>query len=550
VDILKIVKSKPFGSTTFRLLAIDPKSCFGERLCFFAILIAALILFGTNLDNTPLRDWDEGIVAGVAREIWRSSIESFNWLYPTINGGQPYWNKPPLVHWLIAWSYSWFGINEFSTRLIPAVLSALSVPLLYGIGKELFQDSKAVIFSTLVYLTCLPVARHGRLAMLDGAVVCFFNLTVWSVLRSRRHLRNLLGVGLGLGLISLTKGIMMGVLLGAILILFLTWDCPRLLKTGWFWRAIVLGIAPVLLWYCLQYLKYGEEFIGINLIDETFSRIWLSVGERKGSPWYYLIEIIKYTFPWLLFLPGGIAIAIANRHLSWAKLVMIWSGVYLVAISLMATKLPWYIIPIYPALSLLIGVNLAKIWTYRGKYPIFWAISFILSILSVVTALIWFGLFDSSSDLNLLLVLGVMALTFTIATVMIIRQSRQFIVTLFVGLYIALFLFFGGSHWVWELAEAYPVQPVATMLQQATPPQQKIYTSYPYNRPSLNFYSDRVVIPASDLEITNYWQQEKNIYLLIEPDLSKKLHLEPQQVLGTTNNWQLITKKNRVKNEF
>jgi hypothetical protein len=66
----------------------------------------------------------------------------------------------------------------------------------------------------------------------------------------------------------------------------------------------------------------------------------------------------------------------------------------------------------------------------------------------------------------------------------------------------------------------------------------------------LNFYSDRVVIPASDLEITNYWQQEKNIYLLIEPDLSKKLHLEPQQVLGTTNNWQLITKKNRVKNEF
>ncbi|WP_216087057.1 ArnT family glycosyltransferase [Stanieria cyanosphaera] len=533
-----------------------------EWLGLSGICIAALILFGLNLGETPLRDWDEGIVASVAREIWRSYENGNHWLYPTINGGQPYWNKPPLVHWLIACSYSWFGINEFSTRIVPAMLSALSVPLLYGIGKEIFTDSKAVVFSTLVYLTLLPVARHGRLAMLDGAIVCFLNLTVWCLLRSRRHLRNLLGVGLGLGLICLTKGIMMGLLLGAILILFLAWDCPRLLKNSWFWQAIIIGIIPVLLWYGLQYLRYGQAFLGISLGDQTFSRIWSSVNERQGAPWYYLLEILKYTFPWLLFLPGGILTAFTYRSSSWAKLALVWSGVYLVTISLMATKLPWYIFPIYPALSLLIGVNLAKIWHSGRRYPIIWsqilrlsktetartgvpqAIIFIILSLACYLASIWFGLVSSPPDYNLLLVLGIMALTLTIATVMLLRQSRQFIVTLFIGLYVALLLFFSGFHWVWELAEAYPVKPIAAMLKQATPSQQIIYTSYPYHRPSLNFYSDRVIIPTSHEELINYWQQEQSIYFLIEPSLSEQLHLEGRHVLGTVDHWQLITKKN------
>ncbi len=544
VLIQPIVKSKPFRLPNLSRWSWLKSSHNWEWLGLIGICIAASILFGLNLGETTLRDWDEGIVASVAREIWRSSENGNNWLYPTINGGQPYWNKPPLVHWLIACSYSWFGVNEFSTRIIPAMLSALSVPLLYGIGKEIFTDSKAVIFSTLVYLTLLPVARHGRLAMLDGAIVCFLNLTVWCILRSRRHLRNLLGVGLGLGLICLTKGIMMGLLLGAIAVLFVAWDCPRLLKSRWFWQAILLGIIPVLFWYGLQYLRYGQAFLGISLGDQTFSRIWSSVNDREGSPWYYLLEIIKYTFPWLLFLPGGILNAFTNRSSSWAKLGLVWSGVYLVTISLMATKLPWYVFPIYPALSLLIGAYFTKIWHSDRKYPVIWQIIFIILSLACYTASIWFGLVSSPPDFNLLLVLGIMALTLAIATFMLLRQSRQFIVTLMIGLYVAFLIFFSGSHWVWELAEAYPVKPVAAMLKQATPPQQIIYTSYPYYRPSLNFYSDRVIIPAAHEELTNYWQQEQPIYFLIEPSLSEQLYLEPRQILGTINQWQLITKKN------
>ena len=59
-----------------------------ERLWLVVLLLAALLLFTINLGDLPLRDWDEGIVAQVAREIWRLS-DSWRWLYPTLDG-EPY----------------------------------------------------------------------------------------------------------------------------------------------------------------------------------------------------------------------------------------------------------------------------------------------------------------------------------------------------------------------------------------------------------------------------------------------------------------------------
>ena len=508
------------------------------------ISLAAIILFSFNLGGVPLRDWDEGTVASVAREIYRSPLDSNNWLYPTIED-RPYLNKPPLIHWLIALSYSWFGVNEWSTRLPAATLTALSVPLVYGVGREIFKQHSAAIFSSLVYLTLLPMVRHGRLAMLDGAIVCFFLLVIWSILRSRYHLRALWGVGIGLGLICLTKGLMMGFLVGAIALLFVLGDNSRLLTSKYWWGSIFFGLIPALAWYGCQYLHYGEQFTQVNLVNQTFSRIWSSVENHQDPFWYYCLEIIKYAYPWLLFLPGGIILAIRDRHSSWAKLTLIWSGVYLLAISLMATKLPWYVIPIYPALSLLIGANLAKIW--HSQPSSYSQISkFCLGLLAFISwgGSIFFVFFAADTDIYLQFAVVMMALTFTTATILSVKQSRYSIITLFAGLYIAFIWFFNSQYWVWELGEAYPVKPVAAMIQQATTPQQIVFTSYPYHRPSLNFYSDRVIIPASNRDLKQHWLQEKNVYFLLESNISKQLNLPQSRIIDTRGEWQLITKNN------
>ena len=110
-----------------------------DRIWIVILLVAAVILFTIHLGDLPLRDWDEGTVAQVARELGRAREGEMRWLFPTL-GGEPYHNKPPLIHLMIAWAYSLGGVNEWTTRLPSAILTALSVPFLYCIGREIFKS--------------------------------------------------------------------------------------------------------------------------------------------------------------------------------------------------------------------------------------------------------------------------------------------------------------------------------------------------------------------------------------------------------------------------
>ena len=135
---------------------------------FLLLLILALFIWLIRLGDLPLRDWDEGYYATVARSMFQSG----DWLYLKYHN-QPFLLKPPLIIWLINFSYHLGGINEFTTRLPCALLTAAGVPLLYLVGRNIFYTQLPAVFSSLVYLTLLPVLRHGRLAMIDGMINTF-----------------------------------------------------------------------------------------------------------------------------------------------------------------------------------------------------------------------------------------------------------------------------------------------------------------------------------------------------------------------------------------
>ncbi|UBF26954.1 glycosyltransferase family 39 protein [Kovacikia minuta CCNUW1] len=538
-----------------------------DPLWGFGLFLAAGLLCIINLGGLPLRDWDEGIVAQVARDIWRAPDGSLTWLYPTI-AGEPYLNKPPLMHWLVALAYQFGGVNEWTSRLPGALLTAISVPLLYGIGRELFLRQTPAVLAALVYMTLLPVARHGRLAMLDGGILCLFLLLLFCLLRTRRNLRWGLGVGAAFGLLCLTKGIV-ALLLGAIALTFIYLDTPRLLRSGYVWAGFLLGSLPVFAWYGAQWWRYRNIFINVTLQSQSLSRIWSSVESNGGPPWYYLLEILKYGLPWLIFLPWGCRLVWENRSMGWAKLVLVWTIGYLGAISLMSTKLPWYVLPVYPALALVIGMQLSQVWnsadflgipqSRQGKYPRGWVVLMGLVAIASWVATFYFGGLGTAPQLDLQLILSVAALTLTAATILVACRDSQFIVVLLWGVYLTLMLLMMSRYWVWELNEAYPVKPVAEMIQQSlrkqnAPPRQVVITTYPTFRPSLDFYSDRRVIPAAQLppasdspastakKIQNYWQQTPHPYLLTDPATLKQLKLEAVQQLGTAKSWLLVTR--------
>jgi len=520
---------------------IRHQNAWTERLLVIALLVAGLLVFTLNLGSLPLRDWDEGTVAQVAREILQAPENSNRWLFPTL-WQEPYLNKPPLIHDLIALCYRWGGVNETTARFPSALLMAVSVPFAYGLGKELFLMRQPALFSALIYLTTLPLVRQGRLAMLDGAVVCFAILLMWSVLRSRRDLRWCLGIGISLSLIGLTKGIM-ALLLGGIAFGFLAWDTPRLFRSPYFWGGVSIGCLPLLSWYALQWVHYQGAFVETAIFSQSFSRLWRAVDNNSGPPWYYLPRLLHF-LPWLIFALSGLHLAWKNQIWSWSKLILVWSGVYFLVITFMSTKLPWYILPLYPALALAGGRMLTEIARYprEESYPKSWGLLLLFLGGIALGSSFYFGITDESSKELVIITLAV-ALTTGVGGGLVLRRDPQFINILSWGMYVSLLLLVSSSYWLWELNEAYPVKPVAMLIRDQVPEETPIYTSFTYERPSLNFYAQKRVLPATQEELKRYWEQKPSVYLLVNPQTLKELTFEQgsDQHYQAPPNWHLIS---------
>ncbi len=507
-----------------------------ELLCIIGLLLASLILYTIHLGSLPLRDWDEATVAQVAKEIYQSPFLDLKWLFPTI-WGEPYVNKPPLIHGLIAIVYSIFGINEFSTRIVGASLSAFAVPLLYCVARELFLPRYYALFSALVYLTTFPVVRHGRLAMLDGAVICFSLFMFLCLLKSRRNVRWSLGIGIGFGLICLSKGWMLGILMGSIGFMFLLWDTPRLLTSIYLWFGLLVGSLPVIFWQISHFLNLDKNLVNIAIFDQSLERIYTPVEGHAGPFWYYLLELLKYPHPWLFISFFGLFSAWRHRNWSWGKFIITWSCIYLGIVSVMFTKLPWYIMPIYPALALAAGVALAEVKSLPNDYPYpaSWTKFFYFLSSAIAIGIIYFAYIEKN-NYPLLVILGLIGITMLITAIMISKRDQQFMIVLFWGMYVSLLLLFSSDYWLWELNESFEVKPVATLVKHHVPKNQKVYTSFDYERPSLNFYSEHKILPLNSVigkdkqwkSLTEFWQDNNNNLLVNntnQAEILKELNL-------------------------
>jgi 4-amino-4-deoxy-L-arabinose transferase-like glycosyltransferase len=518
-----------------------------ECFYFTSLFLAALILFLFNLGSLPLLDWDEGIVAQVAKEIYQGSDALSSWIFPTL-WGEPYLAQPPLGHGLIAIAYKIGGVSEFTTRLPGALLGAVSVTLVYNIGREIFVARFPALFSALIYLTSLPVVRFSRLAMSDGPLLCFELLTIWAILRSRRDLRWSLLAGMGLGLMSLTKGVVSLQIL-VVITVFLLWDTPRLLTSPYFLGGLLLGVTPGIGWYVLQWFHYHELKSTQDFLNLFLGQISVGKLEAKLSPQDYLTQILEYVFPWVIVMLAGLKLASRNVHWGWGKLTMVWIWVYLALILLVFNRYQWSILPLYPGLALAGGRQLDLIRNLPSyvDYPKIWTYSFALMSTVVALAGLHWGI-SNYIDFYLPFICGSLAITFAATAIVIAQQEKQFIPLLFWGLFVSVFLLIISPHWIWELKAVEPVQPMADFIQQHTPEKQIIYTSMSEERPSLNFYSDRQIVPQETTDLKYHWQHDLSAYLLVDSTAIKKLNIPSEMIIDHPQSksfkWLLAIKKN------
>lgn len=475
--------------------------------------LLALVLALVGLDQLPLRDWDESLVARVALETsWRPWPAG---LFPEL-WGDPYLNKPPGLHLLIAAAIrAWRMLSgataqtlppEWVVRWVPSVLSSAVVPLVGLVQARLRPGQPAVaLASAAMALTLMPLARHGHLAMLDGCQLAAILLLWWAALTPRRGAEALLRDGLWMGLagsaLLLLKAPLALPILGGTLLLR-AWD-GELGKRHWPWllAGLALGLLPGLAWHGAHGLVRGPDALRMWL-GQGFARVHQRLEGHSGGPGMAITEVLEGGWPWLALWPAAMGLAWRERR-SQAGRWCIGTTVLTAALVLpLRTQLPWYSLLLWPPLLLACGPVLTWLVTraqalrppwpsLTQRIPALWALLGGLLSLGAGVALLGgnpalrpFAPVAASGGVGLLV--GGMGLLNR-------RQGRRLAgaVVLIAGLWGALLALLGGPLWLWELNETWPVLPLA--LEVRGHPESPTYLWQSDERPSLNWYAGRRV---------------------------------------------------------
>ncbi|MEB3308888.1 MAG: glycosyltransferase family 39 protein [Snowella sp.] len=519
-----------------------------EWLCLGGLLIAALLLFGLDLGNGPLLEGEEAIVAQIGRGIAQSTLpfseQVHLWFTPTLFG-KPYFGTSFLVPDLIAIAYRLWGIQEWTTRLPIALLSAISIPVLYRTGIELFRNRLTAVFAALVYLTLFPVVYWGRLATNYGLALFFTVLLIQGILRSRRDLRFALLVGLSLTGLLFSQPLL-GLLLPIPLIVFWGQDTPRLLQSPLIGVGILLGLIPAFAWYSWQGYHYGSPFFKAIFFPVDFSL------QRSGIKLIALggLKLISYSLPWFVFAIYGFHVVWKSRHWSWARFLLNWLGSYSLLTYLMPGIWDAALIPFYPALAFLSAIAFNKIRHFPPEkpYPKLLRIAVLFFALGMIFISLCFylnfpiPLLTPKDRPFVLLILVFLSLTLSMTANLFDQQKNEFIPIFFWGIYISFLLWVNTSFWLGFRADPFPIKTMGSLIQEFVPKNQVVYTSFPKIRSDLNFYSDHQVIPTNPTAIISDGQNAKFRYLLLDQNTLKKLNQASFKILGESRSgWSLIT---------
>jgi hypothetical protein len=147
--------------------------------------------------------------------------------------------------------------------------------------------------------------------------------------------------------------------------IFLTLLLDKRLKTAiqsrHFWYGLGAASLIVLPWHLSMYLQHGEAFVNQYIGRSVVKRSLSVLDQHTGDRYYYVDRLQKYFFPWVYLAPFAIALTVKEilQGRSKAKILMLMLALVFAVCTAMQTKLRWYIVPLYPALAILISALLA-----------------------------------------------------------------------------------------------------------------------------------------------------------------------------------------------
>jgi 4-amino-4-deoxy-L-arabinose transferase-like glycosyltransferase len=319
-----------------------------------AVVVAALVFSG--LGAAPFIDPPEGFHTEIAREM----LARGDFVTPRLDGVR-YFDKPPLLYWLIALSSLPAGPTPFAARFWSA-LATVGVAGVTAYLGMLLGGFRVGLLAGLMVAANMGVFLFGRFVKPDLLFIFFIMLAYLGFVlaylgRGRWPIALFFGA---LGLATLAKDLLgaIGPLVAVGLFFRITRERPLRPWLPWWGVAVFAAIA--LPWYALVELK-NHGFLWYTIVDNhllnfTRQRAFPDEDVPLGVLEFVIVTIVAF-LPWMLTVPTGVVSALRAPRVSatdrlWV-LLTIWAALVLGFFTLAPFKLPHYGLPAFPALALL-----------------------------------------------------------------------------------------------------------------------------------------------------------------------------------------------------
>ena len=265
--------------------------------------------------------------------------------------GERWFEKPPLLYWMIAAGWG-AGLTEETAARVP--LAALSVAFLvfFYIWTRREWGRSAAAYATAVLSTSAGWLAYSRVAVTDLPLSVMSGASLLLLLRWIRSggRRGLVASGLLLGMAALAKGLVPLVLAAPVL-----WFGRRRSRDLLIFGAAAVAIAVP--WYWLCYLRSGQLFLDVFFWQHHFGRFVKAELQHVQPWWFYLPVLIGLLFPWAPMLAAIRNVPLEDRRIQFLLAYSAW-GLFFFSAS--TNKLPGYVLPLLPPLALLTGVGLSR----------------------------------------------------------------------------------------------------------------------------------------------------------------------------------------------
>jgi 4-amino-4-deoxy-L-arabinose transferase-like glycosyltransferase len=356
---------------------VEAKTTTDSRSALHLAMLISLcgVLYFPYLGRVPFFDKGEPREAMAVQDI----VQRGEWLFP-LKRATAIPSKPPLFHWSAALTFQITGkLDEATIRFPSALYATLGVLLIYVLGRKLFGAETGLLGAAL--LATAMIYQDQALSARVDMTLCFFataSLVLFYYLY-RGFLTDqiwyfvfyaLVGIG------TLAKGplgiVLPGLVIASFLALRRRWD---LFAKFCFHPGVMVTLIVVIGWYGLAATRGGEGFVDRQILRENLERF--VGGSGHSHPFYfYLPYLFSQGLPWSLFLPIALWDGFKGRFFSDDDrlFMMLWFLVMFLFFSLALGKRSVYLLPLYPALALIMakwlcdqaGATGGRLFIYRS----------------------------------------------------------------------------------------------------------------------------------------------------------------------------------------